>query len=144
MPTLTRMFLRSSIVYLTLGFSLGAALLAGKGLGYAPRFWSLVSLHVEWLFLGWMLQMAFGMAYMMLPRFDGTRGRPGPAWTAFILHNAALATLGVFQLSAVATPVPALEVIQLVAWVAIVIAAAIFGWGLWRRAGHVPPGLNPG
>lgn len=67
MDRLTRLMGRLSLVYLGLGFILGAVLLAGEGLsaGWGAA-WGTVHAHV--LFVGWFVQFAIGIAYWLLPR----------------------------------------------------------------------------
>lgn len=92
MPRLSRYFLRLSLVYMLLGFTLGAMLLAQKGVSFAPWLWALLPYHVDFLLVGWMSQFALGVAFWILPRLGGEhpRGREGFSWAAFFLVNAGL------------------------------------------------------
>ncbi len=67
MDRLTRLMGKLSLVYLALGFVLGAVLLAGEGVsaGWGAA-WGNVHAHV--LFVGWFVQFAVGIAYWLLPR----------------------------------------------------------------------------
>lgn len=97
MPRVSLWFLRSSLVYLALGFTLGALLLWDKGLPLGPAVWVLRPLHVEVALVGWVLQLVMGTAYWIFPRFGMTaaqRGREDLAWLAFGLVNAGLWTVG--------------------------------------------------
>ena len=75
MPHLSRLFMRAALVYLGFGFTLGALLLANKGIPFAPFVWGLLPAHIEFLLLGWFLQLAFGVAYWILPRLGRASGR---------------------------------------------------------------------
>lgn len=67
MDRLTRLMGRLSLVYLGLGFILGAVLLAGEGVSANwGAAWGNVHAHV--LFVGWFVQFAVGIAYWLLPR----------------------------------------------------------------------------
>jgi hypothetical protein len=99
MPRLTVWMVRAALLHLAVGFLVGGFLLWEKGVGGIPWAWRLRALHIHLLTLGWVLQLAMGVAFWMLPRFSlreagkviQTRGREGWAWAAFILTN--LATL---------------------------------------------------
>lgn len=46
--------------------------------------------HVEFMLIGWTVQLTMGVAFWILPRFEGgvSRGAVGYAWFAFVLLNA--------------------------------------------------------
>ena len=98
MPRLTVWFVRMALVHLLLGFTLGALLLVNKGMPFSPAIWHWRPAHIEFLMLGWVVQLALGIAFWILPRFQQRRGRMGAAWAAFALLN-----LGVW-LVALVTP----------------------------------------
>jgi heme/copper-type cytochrome/quinol oxidase subunit 1 len=93
MPRLSTWFVRLSLLYLALGFSLGALLLANKAWQFSPSIWKLLPVHSEVLLLGWFVQLAVGVAYWILPRTSGIhpRGNPRLAWLAFWLINLGIA-----------------------------------------------------
>jgi hypothetical protein len=97
MPRLSCWFIRASLIYLVTGFTLGALLLFHKGIAVQPRFWQLLPPHIEFLLLGWTLQLALGVAFWILPRsLQGLgRGNEALAWVAFILINAGVLLAGV-------------------------------------------------
>lgn len=89
MPRLSRFFIRTALVYLFLGLTFGALILANKGILFAPLFWALLSTHIELMFIGWMTQLALGVAFWILPRLGSgaPRGNERWSWTAFTLIN---------------------------------------------------------
>jgi len=87
MPRLSRWFIRSALAYLALGFTLGALMLFNKGVPFYPALWRLLPTHVEFLLLGWTVQLAMGVAFWILPRFSSSRGNEKAAWLAFVLLN---------------------------------------------------------
>lgn len=92
MPVLSVLAIRLSLVHLVCGFTLGALLLAGKGLGRpVPLPWGTAA-HMALLQVGWTLQLALGVAFWILPRFlEGPpRGDERPAWLAVVCVNAAV------------------------------------------------------
>jgi hypothetical protein len=94
MPRLSRWFVRAALVYLALGFTFGALLLFHKGAPLHPLVWRLLPAHIEFLLLGWTVQLAMGVAFWILPRFGGSRGGAAPAWIALFLFNAGVLLAG--------------------------------------------------
>jgi hypothetical protein len=89
MPRLSVYFVRTSLVYLLLAVTFGGLLLANKGVLISPLIWALLPAHIEFAFVGWMVQLAMGVAFWILPRFPGSapRGRESLSWLAWILLN---------------------------------------------------------
>ncbi len=92
MPRLSLWFVRASLIYLLLGITFGALILAEKGIPYYPPIWGLFPIHVEFLLVGWLVQLAMGVAFWILPRFrvGAPRGNKGIIWTAFVSVNAGI------------------------------------------------------
>lgn len=129
MPRLSRWFVRLALIHLALGFTFGALMLSNKGVPLHPALWRLLPAHIEFLLLGWTLQLGFGVGFWILPRFwePPVRGNETGAWVAFWLLNVGvwLVALGSFF-----------------AWPAAVIfsgrlleagAAVAFGLHIWPR-----------
>lgn len=125
MPLLSIFYIRASLIYLGLGFTFGALMLWNKGLPLSPWLWLLLTAHLEFLLLGWVLFLALGVAYWILPRFQTKRRREPWAWAAFILINIGLwlVALGPFF-----PTVPNLQLLGRGAEAAAVIAFAIHAW----------------
>jgi hypothetical protein len=87
MPRLSVWFIRAALLYLALGFTLGMLLLANKGVLISPTIWQLLPAHMEFLLLGWTVQLALGVAFWILPRWQTQRGDVRGAYLAFILLN---------------------------------------------------------
>jgi hypothetical protein len=88
-PRLSVLMIQTALAYLATGFLFGALLLIQRAVplgNWLPR---LVPLHVEYLLLGCIVQLALGVAFWILPRFrsGAERGREAPAWVAFALLN---------------------------------------------------------
>ncbi len=133
MPRLGRWFVRAALLYLALGVTFGALLLAHKGMPLHPSLWRLLPAHIEFLLLGWTLQLAFGVAYWILPRFTGgVRPRPWAAALALGLLNAGVLLTGLgASLGAPAEAILAGRLLEAAAALAFVLHA-------WPRV--KPPG----
>jgi hypothetical protein len=102
-PRLTCWYIRASLLYLAVGVTLGALLLAHKGVRLHPALWRLLPPHIEFLLLGWTLQLAMGVAFWILPRWQHgpERGNEALAWWAFGLLNVGVCMVGVGWMLAV-------------------------------------------
>jgi hypothetical protein len=95
MPTLTRWAVRAALIYLVLGFTFGGLLLSHKGVPFAAALWQLRPAHIEFLLIGWMVQLALGVAHWIVPRFrGGVFGRVELAWLALALLNVGILIVG--------------------------------------------------
>lgn len=91
MPRLSCWFVRSSLINLMVGFTLGSILLLAKADVIDARVWLWLPAHVDVLLAGWMIQLAMGVGYWILPRLgEAGRGRVRLAVLAFILLNIGL------------------------------------------------------
>ena len=127
MPRLSTWFIKASLIYLATGFTLGALMLANKGLRFSPLAWRLLPVHIELLLTGWIVQLAMGVAFWILPRFQSSRGDVRPAWAAFALLNGGL------LLVAAGTLLGAPGWIALAGRLAEVAAVAAFALNAWPR-----------
>ena len=128
-PRLSVWCIRAALIYLVLGFGVGALMLASPALQLPAAVLRFRPLHAELLLIGWMVQLAIGVAYWILPRDRGTgRGNERLAWTAAFLLNAGLLTAGLgTTLGAPAAVVGSGRTAELV-------AALAFAAHVWRRA----------
>ncbi len=97
MPRLSVWFVRCSFIHLFWGFTFGGFILVNKGFPFAPWVWNLLSAHMESLLLGWMVQLAMGVGYWILPRFrsDLPRGNINIVWGALVLLNTGIAMVAI-------------------------------------------------
>ncbi len=130
MSTISIWFVRTALVHFAIGASAGAWRLAATG-GTLPTVpFALRPLHVEGMLLGWVCQLAFGVALWILP-FANQVSSDRRLWTAWALLNGGI--LGV--VGAQWGTVPGL-------WVAG--RGAEFGagllvlWVLWPRVRGLP------
>lgn len=89
MPKLSIYIIRTSLVYLIIGVTIGALLLSQKATLFYPKLWLLLPVHVEVVLFGWILQLIIGVSFWMLPRLPGKalRGNEALVWGSFILLN---------------------------------------------------------
>ncbi len=126
MPRLSSLFVRLSLIYLAVGFTLGALLLVNEGLNFYPPIWKLLPIHIEMLLLGWFVQLAVGMAYWILPRVSGQspRGNVKLAWISFWMINLGI---GLVILNTI-LPIPILVFVGRLAELAGVLAFVSASW----------------
>lgn len=103
MPRLSCWLIRSSLLYLAIGFTLGGLMLSHKGVPLHPAVWRLLPAHIEFLLLGWILQLAMGVAFWILPRWGTGRGNEALAWLAYGLLNLGVWMAGIGSL--IGTPI---------------------------------------
>ncbi|QYK51283.1 MAG: hypothetical protein KF701_02025 [Anaerolineales bacterium] len=126
MPRFSVVAIRLALLYFLLGISVGALLLVNKAVLLHPVLWALLPLHIEFLLIGWIVQLVFAVAYWIFPRYlnEPKRGRPALAWAALICLNASLLMLAI----------PALAGWGLLARGLQAVAALLLAASLWGRA----------
>ena len=88
MPRLSVYFIRAALLHLGIGFTLGSLLLWNKAFPLGALIWRLLPMHMELLMVGWLVNLALGVAFWILPRWQSQRGDVRPAWAALVLLNA--------------------------------------------------------
>jgi hypothetical protein len=111
MPTTSRTFVKASILYLIVGAILGALLFVNRWVPLEPRIATLKVSHVQFLVVGWLTQLIFGVAWWLFPPLSiGLRpGEPKPVrrgqaqrgneplfWATFVLLNAGILLRALF------------------------------------------------
>lgn len=127
MPRVSIWMVRSALIALLLGFSVGAAMLIGKGVGASGWLAAGIPIHVELVVLGWMVQLAMGVALWILPRFGARGPARGAAWgwTAWALWNGGIAL--------VIAGIAAGPALRLTGRLLELGAAVAFGAAVWSR-----------
>ena len=89
MPRLSQWLVRTALIYLLMGFSAGALLLIHKGVPWQPLLWRWLPAHIEFLLMGWVVQLTMGVAFWILPRYwqRARRPRQGSVYLAWLLLN---------------------------------------------------------
>lgn len=117
MPTITRYFIKSAMLYFVLGL-LMAFFLAAKNLLNLPDVILLMNptyLHV--LVMGWITQLIIGVAYWMFPKYskEKPRGDERIGWFIFIAFNIGLLLRVIGEPLAIRWMLPISAVLQMVA-----------------------------
>jgi heme/copper-type cytochrome/quinol oxidase subunit 1 len=129
MPRLSVWMIRSALLYLGVGITLGALMLWNKGSLFDARIWLLVSTHLEMLIVGWLVQLALGVAFWILPRFtkEPRYGNVRLGWVGFALLNTGILVVIISLL------IGSLVNLQPLGRLIEVIAALTLGSVLWPR-----------
>jgi hypothetical protein len=93
MPTLTRWFLKTALVYLIIALLTGA-LLAGRAIwALPPLVLALTPVYFHMFMVGWVTQLIFGVVFWMFPKYskEQPRGHERLGWTVYGLLNLGLA-----------------------------------------------------
>lgn len=120
MPTLTRLYIKSGLVYLILAVITGLGLKIGAGsLSYFSR---LTPVYYHLFMVGWVTQLIFGISFWMFPRRtrEKPRGNEPVAWITFVLLNVGL------LLRVISEPIIFSDPSQF--WRSMTIAASILQW----------------
>lgn len=126
MPRLSCWLIRTALVYLLLGFTLGGLMLWHKGLPIHPAVWLLLPAHMEFLLLGWTVQLVMGVAYWTLPRAGTKRRKSILVWFSYGLLNAGVCLVA---LSGFAPATALIHLTGRLMEAGAVTAFAIHAWG---------------
>jgi hypothetical protein len=90
---------RAALLYLGVGFLIGALMLTQKGLPFDPALLRMLPLHIEFVLIGWTLQLAMGVAFWILPRLrhEPRYGNQTFGWLALGFLNIGILCAGVGQ-----------------------------------------------
>jgi hypothetical protein len=135
MPKLTIWAVRAALLYLGMGFTVGALMLWNKGFALYPMVWTLLPLHIEVVLVGWTVQLAMGVVYWIAPRQWTSRGNVALAVISFALLN-----MGVL-LAGLSGWLPSPEWFRIIGRGAEMLAVIVFVLHLWPRI--KPAGSNP-
>jgi len=128
MPRLSVWFVRASLIFLLAGFLLGSLMLAQEGVSYCPLIMTVLPVHMEFLLIGWLVQLAMGVAFWIFPRFGmgqpRSRGNEKLIWVSFLLLNAGVLTSATELWVASASLVGRLLEVS---------AVIVYSAGTWRR-----------
>jgi cbb3-type cytochrome oxidase subunit 1 len=92
MPTLTRWFVKSSLVYFILALLAGLLVAARLPLSLPGEINSLSPVYFHLFMVGWVAQLIFGIVFWMFPKYtsEKPRGSEALGWATFWLINVGL------------------------------------------------------
>lgn len=92
MPVLTRLFARTSLVYLVAALVTGLLLALRSVIDLPPLVDALAPVYFHLLMLGWIAQLIFGIVYWMFPKYsrEQPHGNEQLAWAVYWLLNSGL------------------------------------------------------
>lgn len=128
MPRQSAWFIKASLIYLATGFTLGGLMLANKGILISPIVFTFLPAHMEFLLLGWLVQLAMGVVFWVVPRFSGAKPRGN---VHFIIAAFCLLNLGIILVSL--QPYINVDWPRLAGRSMEVVAVIGFGVGTWNR-----------
>ena len=106
MPLLSRYFVRSALLCLAVGFTIGGLILSAKAGAVDAGLWAWLPEHIALLLYGWLIQLSLGVGYWILPRVNvAERGRRGWAWASFVVSQTGI---GLVLLSMLRLWIPAM------------------------------------
>jgi hypothetical protein len=123
-------YVRAALLHFALGATVGAWTLAASGGLWPPLPLSVRPLHVEGMLLGWLCQLAVGVALWILP-FSGGVSRDWRFWAAWALLNVGITSVVLGRWHVFVGSVAVGRVLE-------VSAAGLLVWGLWPRLRALP------
>lgn len=135
MPTLTRWYIKSALLYFIAASLVGIALAAERPLNPAMSLEGLVPVYFHFFMVGWLTQLILGVSYWMFPRHsrERPRGNEGLGWVTYAALNAGLI------LRAVGERLYGSQAEALWGWVLVVsaalqwVAGLVYVFTIWAR-----------
>lgn len=138
MPPLARHFIKAAFVYFVVAFVLGALMMLDRWLNFS-RWLKMIYLgQLHLLVVGWITQLAIGVAYWMFPRMrkeqaPRPRGSDALTWFVLIALNAGLLLRFLLEPFYLMGPQPWLAALMALSGILQAAAAVGFGLLVWAR-----------
>lgn len=122
MPTLTRWFLKSALVYLVAALLVGLLLAARAVITLPAIFSGFGPVYFHLFMVGWVTQLIFGVVYWLFPKHshEQPRGREELGWLTYGLLNTGL------LLRVIGEPLNAIQPDQIWGW--LLAMSALIQW----------------
>jgi hypothetical protein len=138
MPLLARAFVKAAFLYLLVAALLAALMMLDRWLGFSRWLRAVYLSQLHLLVVGWITQLAFGVAYWIFPRLLRSQGRQprGPdvvTWAVLISLNAGLVMRFAVEPLYLMGPSDWLGALMAVSGVLQALAVLGFGWLIWDR-----------
>lgn len=135
MPTLSRWFIKIGMLYLVLGLTMAAVLLAQPVMGWSPSLHVLRPVYLHFLFIGWVTQLIMGVGYWMFPKQskEKPRGNQLLGWAVLILLNVGMVLRAIGEPAVILLPQANLGWTLAVASLCLLAAGWAFIINTWGR-----------
>jgi len=138
MPPIAQTFVRAAFVYFLVAFLLGALMMLDRWLVFSRWLRVVYMSQLHLLMVGWITQLAIGVAYWIFPRFlkeqdPRPRGSDTLTWFVLISLNAGLLLRFLIEPFYLMGAKPWLAALMTLSGVLQALAAVGFGWIIWGR-----------
>ena len=138
MPPIARTFVKAAFLYFLAAFLLGALMMLDRWLDFSRWLSALTMSQLHLLVVGWITQLAIGVAYWIFPRFlkeqdSRPRGSDALAWFVLASLNAGLLVRFAVEPFYLMDAQPWLAALMALAGVLQALSAFAFGWIIWGR-----------
>jgi uncharacterized membrane protein len=136
--------IRASFVYFVAAFLLGALMMLDDWWNFGRWLQAVYLSQLHLLVVGWITQLAIGVAYWMFPRFlkeqnPRPRGSDALAWTVFVCLNVGLLLRFLVEPFSLMNPQPWLSALVALSGILQAVAALCFAWLIWGRIRAMEP-----
>lgn len=144
MPLLARIYIRTAFVYFVSAFVLDTVTILDRWLSFSRWLKAVYLSQVHLLTVGWITQLAIGVAYWIFPRFlkeqnPRPRGSDALTWAVFVCLNGGLLLRFLLEPFYLMKPQPWLAAVITLSGVLQAVAALGFGWLIWGRIRALEP-----
>lgn len=135
MPLITRLYLKTGLVYLAIAMAMGVLMAAQPVFQLSPALLALRPVFLHLLIVGWLTQLIFGVAYWMFPKQskENPRGSALLGWSVFGLLNGGLVIRAFCEPLVVIQPQPVWGYALVTAAILQVAGGWLFIASIWRR-----------
>ncbi len=144
MPPIARAYVRAAFLYFIVAFVIGALMMLDRWLNVSRWLKVVYVSQLHLLVVGWLTQLAIGVAYWMFPRFlkgqdPRPRGSDRLAWMVLICLNAGLLLRFIVEPFYLMGPSTWLAAVVALSGVLQALAAVLFAWLVWGRIRAMEP-----
>jgi hypothetical protein len=138
MPPIARVFVKAAFLNFLVAFLLGALMMLDRWLAISRWLRVVYMSQLHLLVVGWITQLAIGVAYWIFPRFlkeqdPRPRGSDALAWFVLISLNVGLLLRFLVEPFHLMESRPWLAALMALSGVLQALAALGFGWIIWGR-----------
>jgi hypothetical protein len=144
MPPIARSYVKAAFVYFVTAFVLGALMMLDRWLSFSRWLKVVYVSQLHLLMVGWITQLAIGVAYWIFPRFlkeqdPRPRGSDSLSWAVLISLNAGLLLRFLLEPFYLMGPQPWMAALLALSGVLQALAALGFGLLIWGRVRAMEP-----